>query len=449
MSEKEDKEEIIVVVSDTHFGNKDAHADSLSKFIDHIKKWSKNEIKVKGTNKVLNFPSKIILLGDIFEMWIPRSKSLHGDNCKPCNPKRPEGYMFFDAYPSLYKLKKLGCDIIYVAGNHDFYAVRFFGNYSWVDFEPTSPNIKIHEPNMFESYYPSVSKCDDKQEIKTLPIETIDETGNRKENYLFMHGQQLDKNFVKLGDLWKIQSSLSYHSSGTLKTFKHILLGLTIVLTLLWPVNVIFNVIPGSIMQMYFTSIFFMWIITILLCESLIAHIIWELYRKVVYNFHFRIKHKDILSILEKNIVKKWWEKRLNGQKSHITNLTIVYGHTHIPEEPLRLEKNMSTEDLEKIVEKRLKERLIRNRKSDDVKQKDIEKIAQALLSNIPNDIESLTLVNSGSWQQPEQGKVHEYDSFVYIDDTGPRVLRWDKKNNEITKLRELKNIKIEKKNFG
>jgi UDP-2,3-diacylglucosamine pyrophosphatase LpxH len=62
-------------------------------------------VKIGGRQKVLRPPKKIILLGDILELWDSRDQNR--DN------------VFLDAVIPFAKLQDMDCDVIYVTGNHD------------------------------------------------------------------------------------------------------------------------------------------------------------------------------------------------------------------------------------------------------------------------------------------------------------------------------------------
>jgi predicted phosphodiesterase len=100
-----DPEKSIIVISDLHLGgNEDPEtAARFSRFLDRILQLGHCS---QDTDKVrLCPPEKIILLGDILELWDPRDQNR--DN------------VVLDAIIPFSKLEETGCQIIYVTGNHD------------------------------------------------------------------------------------------------------------------------------------------------------------------------------------------------------------------------------------------------------------------------------------------------------------------------------------------
>lgn len=65
----------VIVVSDTHLGSKTQSDKDFSKLIDWIATLEKEggkTIKLDGKEILLKPPEKVILLGDILELWSPR-----------------------------------------------------------------------------------------------------------------------------------------------------------------------------------------------------------------------------------------------------------------------------------------------------------------------------------------------------------------------------------------
>ena len=91
----------IIVVSDLHLGsNEDPETGArFGRFLDFVKGGA-----MAGDLRLLT-PGKFILLGDILELWDPRDQNRENT--------------VLDALVPLSKLERLGCEIIYVTGNHD------------------------------------------------------------------------------------------------------------------------------------------------------------------------------------------------------------------------------------------------------------------------------------------------------------------------------------------
>lgn len=155
-----DTKKSIIVVADTHFGlrNETQICDPTA-FSDFLK-WVKNlengdeeniELGVWSSSEkslALNPPEKIILLGDILELWDASFKAIDAST-------RYVIQLFSD----------LDCEKIYVLGNHDYDLFDIAGDY------PLGAS-KI---------------CITAKEV-TIP--------KGEEEYLFLHGQQFDKLFA-------------------------------------------------------------------------------------------------------------------------------------------------------------------------------------------------------------------------------------------------------------
>ncbi|MBN1432837.1 MAG: metallophosphoesterase [Methanomicrobiaceae archaeon] len=110
----------IIVVSDLHLGgNEDdgnkigrgSTAERFCRFLDHLKNNPNPEVKGCNKNKRLLPPGKIILLGDILELWDTRQQDRNN--------------AFFDAILPFRKLQGMDCDVVYVTGNHDEDVVEY------------------------------------------------------------------------------------------------------------------------------------------------------------------------------------------------------------------------------------------------------------------------------------------------------------------------------------
>ena len=150
----------IIVVADTHFGLRSetqvCDPNAFSDFLNWVKNLENEgeeniELGVWGSSEkslVLNPPEKIILLGDILELWDASFKSIDAST-------RYVIQLFSD----------LNCEKIYVLGNHDYDLFDIAGDY------PLGAS-KI---------------CITDKEVTILKGE---------EEYLFLHGQQFDKLFA-------------------------------------------------------------------------------------------------------------------------------------------------------------------------------------------------------------------------------------------------------------
>jgi len=159
-----------IVVSDVHLGSKLCNFDQFCSFLEWLLdlKDSPKTIPSKDGMIEIKSPEKAVLLGDILELWDPRD----GDRdqvVKQC--LRP-----------LSLLSNLGCDKIYVMGNHD----NAIENYDEkIDYEMFRNNTKL---DIWNRHYP--------EEDAGIKI------GGR--SYYFLHGQQYDKSQAVLAMVSKL-----------------------------------------------------------------------------------------------------------------------------------------------------------------------------------------------------------------------------------------------------
>ena len=153
-----------IVVSDVHLGGKCNHKEfcEFLKWVHSLENQSRT-IKCMDKEVSIKRPDKIILLGDILELWDPRN----GD--RDCVIK--------DCMRTFTILSDIACDKIYVVGNHDDSLSEL---HKKVDCEILPNGTKI---DIYNRHYP---EKDEKTGIATgLKV------GNRL--FFFLHGHQFDK----------------------------------------------------------------------------------------------------------------------------------------------------------------------------------------------------------------------------------------------------------------
>jgi len=154
-----------LIISDVHLGSDECNHKELCDFLEWIRDLENQPKTVKCQDKevTIKIPYKIILLGDIFELWNP--KDLDKDN------------IIKDLIRPFSLLSDINCDKIYVAGNHDD---------SLGELERKVDLEILHNGTRFNSYNRHYPKKDSKSGIVSgLKI------GNR--SYFFLHGHQFDK----------------------------------------------------------------------------------------------------------------------------------------------------------------------------------------------------------------------------------------------------------------
>lgn len=147
-----------IIVSDVHLGSELCNHSQFCHFLEWIKDLNVRTETVKCRDKDITItrPDKLILLGDILELWDP----LEGDR----------NYVVKQGLRPFSLLSDIDCDKIFVVGNHDD-SISDYEN--MIDCEMLANSSKI---DIYNRHYP---------EQGTLAI------GER--TYFFLHGHQFDK----------------------------------------------------------------------------------------------------------------------------------------------------------------------------------------------------------------------------------------------------------------
>lgn len=319
------KEGSIIVVSDVHLGSENSCYESFSHFLEWLCELNNPRILLKdGKEKVLSPPRKLILLGDILELWDPIDDKFL--------------YTLKHFSLSMGKLLELECEKVYVVGNHDEDISDFQG-----EFPEKNPFLKIvprHYPESPTNY---------------------EEVG--KNRYFFIHGHQFDKLFLAAGPLASVPSYMARMSSLTSKYFplegwSSVLLFLIFLLGFY-----IFKHAGFSAHLLALTAISAVFAI-----PKIFTYLQGSVWKKLRRRIIDRPKYKDIERIVDEGYYKK--------EKDTIKANIVVYGHTHVPEiSSLAINKKLGK-----------------------------------------------MFVNSGSWVRERE----PYNTWVYIDEDGPILLKWD-----------------------
>lgn len=171
--------EPVIVVSDVHLGGKQSNNDNFREFLDWLNTLPVDgtSFKCEDTELTIKHPGTLVLLGDILELWDPEEDDRNN--------------VLTDVLEPLMILNTLGCDIIYVIGNHDEDLLDF--KHVWRKKKgefPSSGSFDI----VFRSYPRKIAGT---KEIKGLQI--------GKMTYAFLHGHQFDQ-FQVFYELSKILS---------------------------------------------------------------------------------------------------------------------------------------------------------------------------------------------------------------------------------------------------
>jgi UDP-2,3-diacylglucosamine pyrophosphatase LpxH len=154
-----------IIVSDVHLGSGKCNHKDFCYFLEWIRGLAIQPkiIKCKDKEVTIRHPDKIILLGDILELWDPKD----GDRDN----------IIKDCMRPFSLLSNINCDKIYVLGNHDDSLSGLEGK---VDCKTLDNGTRFY---IYNKHYPGKDK---KSGIASgLKI------GNR--SYFFLHGHQFDK----------------------------------------------------------------------------------------------------------------------------------------------------------------------------------------------------------------------------------------------------------------
>ncbi len=334
----------VIVVSDTHLGSETQSDEDFSKFIDWIAALEKEggkTIKSGGKDILLKPPEKLILLGDILELWSPRNEDIK--------------YTMQEGIEPFGKLVGLGCEKIFVLGNHDEDIADYL-----------NVAMKLKEEKEIKENIFKINNAEFRIINRHYPEDPEDRTkgflqiGNYK--YFFIHGQQFDKLFIRLGPLASIPTYTSKISGTFSRIFPFdgwsivaafvifLILYLRIKNDALWAFTVVFFLLSIPRLFTYFQDKF------------------WAVFGKALTD---KPKYKDIRTIVE----QKYYD--VDADKTD-WDVNIVFGHTHFPQ-------------------------------IDSYKFKENGKERECIF------------LNSGSWTK-ETGT---HNTFIYLDETGYYLFKW------------------------
>lgn len=278
----------VIAVSDLHFGMRNKEIcmpEVFNDFLEWIKRLERGEVcTVKlgawgrgREEKVLKPPDKLILMGDIIELWDATDRSI--DICWR---------------PILQSMADLKCEKVYLLGNHDIALMEIRGRYA-IGASPMTIVMGVYPEQ------PSVKGVKGKIPLETLKI------GNRR--YLFLHGHQFDWLFRKVGLTW-VAVALFRDGSEAFGLYSWVLSALFII-TLIAKMA-----FPASFTLTLLVPI--MGVLGIPRLFTSVARPAWNKLFKTRYN-----RRRAIKGFIG------WW-KWFTKKREYPPNLTIVYGHTHL-----------------------------------------------------------------------------------------------------------------------
>jgi UDP-2,3-diacylglucosamine pyrophosphatase LpxH len=356
----------VLVVSDTHFGFLSGSADRFQQFVEGcLQSWvQRGETKVKKTGENLAAPRTIMLLGDIIDLWVSRDKNI----IRPYEETSKVA-------ESLVKLRERGCKIVYVVGNHD-YIVRVYPSEN----PPAGAKMLLGGVPVYPDRYPDPDVGGRRALFRRKKWEGF-QIGEK--TYLFLHGHQFDP-FNSNHSWLRLMSFLGFTSASAEGFWKFealgkIALGLFVGLAVFTVIASLLNWLP--LLPASFAT-------PLLIVDGLILGVLaafgglwaagWAMRR--YYNRFGRPGHIDTENATRpkppKPISEVIMTSSFRWKKRYIYANVVVFGHTHFPE------------------------------------------ICR------PSNGKIEALVNTGSWIEQNNREI-KYDTFVYIDEKGPRLFQW------------------------
>ena len=310
MEEQELESEAFIVLSDTHLGlragkrlyffsnsveHRPTHVNQFVNWLEKLQSQTETELPflVEESNnnpkkidcKKLRFPDKLILNGDIFELWDTSDQSIQ-----------------FASYSILSSISKLKCQKYYTIGNHDFANAELGikeekGEMAFSNIYPWG----LSELSVFHDTYPAPKH----DRLCTLKV--------GEDHYLIVHGHQFNKSF-RLAP-WRIISALR-DGAEAFRLYSWVLLGLWI----LWIVSIPLVSYLGSNTSLsiqYGVGI----PLTVLAIPRLFVSIARPIWNKFFGSRYDRNK-------APRGFVE-WWRIFTKKYKLQTSKIRVIYGHTH------------------------------------------------------------------------------------------------------------------------
>jgi UDP-2,3-diacylglucosamine pyrophosphatase LpxH len=382
-------DEVMWVVSDLHLGlnvTKETKSEEIrhsnhEKFAEFLNYSISNDTFEVKSNRTFSRPTKLVLLGDIFELNDP-----YDDKFK---------YVAIELFESLEGLFKLSKEVLYVIGNHD----EAMESYDTTDEDIDEYEIKPSEKGYFPIQNPRfriIPRIREKNPVKYADKKDKDPRRIRvgKETYFFMHGHEFDK----------LQATFSIGKiSGILQRINQVNKDFFPKLNLGWQkLDGAFPLILFLGTLLIYIYLYRWWPILFLsgtLSVFAISYVIPTHLNKLwgpLSRLGEKIKeflmikssrNKEIVEIIE----EKFYDPAKDDHKDAVT----VFGHTHKPE------------------------------------------------IYIPPEKDEKKFINTGGWvdegpKKDSKGKKIDYNTLVVIDKEGALLLRWDGKEKGFTLLNSL-----------
>lgn len=287
----------VIVVSDVHLGDETSNYDDFSKFIDWIAALEKEggkTIRTGGEEIQLKPPEKLIMLGDILELWSPQD-----------NERK---YIMQESIEPFGKLSGLGCEKIFILGNHD----EGIGRYLDIKKLPNDREIKESTYKITNSGFTIINRhYPEDPEDKEKGFLQVG-----KYKYFFIHGQQFDKLFIKFGRLAEAPTHIARLSDIISEYFP--LKGWSAVLASIVLLGLYLEFRNDVVLSLFLISL----VATVPKLFTYLQDKFWGRFGNVLTD---KPKHKNIQTIVK--------EKYYNVKEDTTGwDVNIIFGHTHVPE---------------------------------------------------------------------------------------------------------------------
>lgn len=308
---EEEETRVFVVLSDTHLGlrpwkrlhffkntvaHRPTHVDQFLKWLEKLQSDGEIDLPVaieernddceydikKISGKKLFFPDKLVLNGDIFELWDASDQSV-----------------MYASHSILNSIDRLACEKIYLIGNHDFANTELATGEGEKEEVPSNLYPSgLSELNIFRHTYPA--PMDGK--IRTLRM--------GEDHYLLIHGHQFFSSFP-----WEIISFIR-DGAEAFRLYSWVLLGLWIIWIGSLPLAAYLQPELSPLIQ-YGIGI----PLAILAFPRLFVSIARPIWNKFFGSRYDRKK-------APRGFVK-WWKKFTKKNELQGKRINVIYGHTH------------------------------------------------------------------------------------------------------------------------
>ncbi len=279
----------IIVIADTHFGLKKGNVNRsmpgyVAEFLEWVKSLEKEPETVKIVegdikkgvikDKTISSPDKLILLGDIIELWDSDNETVAAS--------------ILSMLPTLSQIK---AEKIYVLGNHDDILERAI--------------LKNPETHIYMKYFLGESAL---TIVDQYPANTPTEKYG-DESYLFVHGHQFDKDFTGPFQIYKVYP-LMRTVANSLTFYVPLLFVLSAGITgIIW-------ILQSSFPWEDFRISLLLFFLSIPYLGIRVARPFWSFLTGMRYRKEETLK-----------TFAHWWEKTVTP--AFPENVNVVYGHTH------------------------------------------------------------------------------------------------------------------------